>query len=460
MEYLNLALTDYTDTASKVNLVSGVFRLLRGTFIPKPGTGSGSVIDVIDLVSEAGNDAIVAELARIETMFELARTWRTNPLQSGGVWLEWGIDAEPRVSAEVGYPAKRAWVYGGEIEIMNVRGMPGALLNGRVFVRLAIRRHAAFENLEEVSDSETSIGWGDVIDLTGLQAEKGTLPGRIRRALVYETTTGQYMAEFWLGIRPENIDPQSVTVLWELEAGTNGTDTSNSSDATASDGSKKTCSFATETGLDARVTITPYQAAGAGYCSELAGRYLILLRCKVGSSTECGILMRHGSATDYGLTASEPVYIDNTSWKLVELGEVTIPAQGYRDEFSIDIEYAIRKFTIRIDAERLSGSGSLDLDALYLIPADHFIHVRYPATPSEVYMMEGITLPDDDLNLHLWELANDAYIFGEQSARDWVIPLDIGIAVVAGQKATEHVLTHDHNLYLYWVPRWSGFRAV
>ena len=470
-DMLYLAKSDYTDVASKVDLLGGGLQLRRGTWQPRSGAGGQRIQETLDLVSSAGDDAIMAELAKLEALFHNAETWRANPFQEEGTWLEWGIDAEPRAAAEEGYASKRAWIYNGQIEVLNVGGLPGALFDQRLVARMAIERAPFFENLEEVLTSDTSIAWGDLIDLsdTGedVAAYAGTAPGRIMRALVYETTTGQYMTEFWLGIRRRNAGTVGfgapyVTELWELEYGTNGTDTADAVDATASNGKNVTCTFATEAGLDTRSTIT-LQQANDGYSHEeyTAGRWLVLLRAKVGSSTEVGIVMRAGGENEYARPAAEEVYIDQTVWTLIELGEVTIPTQGYRSEFGgMELEYACEHFTIQLDAERLTGTGSLYLDCLYLIPADHFIHVRFPGTPSGVLMMEGTVLPDDSLSLHMWEVTSDSYLFPDHSARDWFMPVDPEFAVVAGQKATGHVLTYDFNVYLRWFPRWLLYRTV
>ena len=176
MDFLTLAKTDYTDLASKVDLIGGPLQLRRGSWVPKSGAAGVPITETLDLVSTAGNAAIIAELGRIEALLHFARTWRSNPVQRYGTWIEWGIEGEPRSASEEGYAAKRAWVYGGELEILNPAGLPGALMDQRIVARLAITRAPAFENLEPVYDSFTGYAWGDVADLSGWLADMGTAP--------------------------------------------------------------------------------------------------------------------------------------------------------------------------------------------------------------------------------------------------------------------------------------------
>lgn len=460
-DMMYLAGHDYTDISAKADLINGVLRLRRGSWHPRSGEfGEDRVVETMDLVSEETNAAVIAELVKVEGLLEQARTWPINPVQAGGAWLEWGIGAEPRVSAEAGYPSKRAWVYSGKLELGGGDVLPGAFLNDRAVAKLAIERHPLWENLEPVEDSFSSYGFGDVEDMTGLLAEMGTAPARIVQ-FDFNTVPARTNREFWIGFRSANRGWSDYDPLWELEDGDNGTDTSDAVDATASGGDKITCTFATEEGLDQRTKVSMHQAhSGISYPEHFHGRYIVLLRAKVGSSTECGVVLRWGKYSDEDRARAEEVYISNTSWKLIELGQVMIPAGGYRDEYNL-AGYAelATYFTMAIDAERLSGSGSLDMDCLYLIPADHYLHAYNTAEAQYGLHVTAMTTPDDQVSARM-EVAqvSQSYPSADITTVGWFLPVDLAFAIAAVQEDS-HDLTFNLDWDLSWYPRWMLYRG-
>ena len=455
-DILTLAPQDYTNTDEKIDLINGVLRLSRGSWIPEIGEPGGPpVVETMDLVSNGDRAALLAELARVEGRFETARTYPINPVQTAGTWLEWGIDTEPRVSAETGFASKRAWVYGGKAEIANVKSLPGPFIKETLPVRLALRRHPLWENLEDVYDFVTTSAWGDVEDLTGLQAEMGTAPGRIEHLMLKGDYS--YAQELWMGWRSEQAGFSQFDPLWELENGVSGADTTDTVDATASGGYKCACTFATEAGLDERVRIGLHVAfPSVTSWNQFCGRYLVLCRLKVGSSTECGIVLRSGGVSEPDLTRCEEVYVDNTSWKLIELGEVTIPTRGYRREYATT--NLARYHTFAIEAERLNGSGSLDLDCLYLIPSEHFIHAWHTDN-SYALILQAYTHPDDTTDFQMNTGISD-FSNAQFAARGFHLPTDIGFCVMAGQTTTDHDMAETNEFTLNWYPRWSLYRSV
>jgi hypothetical protein len=461
-DMLYLAEHDYTDVAAKVDLIGGVLQLRRGSWLPQVGAGALGVpvTETLDLVADGATSAeIIAELNKIEGLFEQARTWPINPVQAGGAWLEWGLDAEPRASGETGYPAKRAWIYEGKVALVNPRDLPGAFLNQRAAARLAVTRHPYWENLDAVEDTflVPVYEWGDVTDLTGL-TEMGTAPARIIECQITPTSGDGAITETWLGFRANNQGFSEFNPLWELEDGTNGTDTGDVSDATASGGYNVTCTFATDATLAERVSLSTNQAhAGTTNWDHFNGRYQVLLRAKVGSSTECGVRLRLSSPSVDGV-AYEEVYIDNTAWKLIELGQVMLPIGSARSEMERWV--SPRGNTFSIDAERLSGSGSLYLDCLYLIPAEHYFH----AFDESASMIGVVTITDPTDRVTGWMQTNASPVqLSSDTAcnwNDWHLPTDLAFMVVAGQLSTGHNMSTAYEVYLTWVPRWNLFRDV
>ena len=165
--------------------------------------------------------------------------------------------------------------------------------------------------------------------------------------------------------------------------------------------------------------------------------------------------MRSGSVLEPDLAPCEEVYVDNTSWKLIELGEVTIPSMGYRDPYNTaDLA---RYFTIAIDAERLSGSGSLDMDCLLFIPCEHFIHASHTDNTNNL-SLRAYTLEDDTVQITLGA-GTQVYTNAEVMSRGFYLPTDLGFAIMAGQTTTAHDLTKTFEFEMFWYPRWPLFRG-
>lgn len=454
---LKLGLDDYTDEEAKYNLISGGLRLIRGSWQPGTGQAGKLVSELFTLKGNSGSSDIVEAERRLSALFDLARTWDRDPVQESGVWLEWGIDAEPRVSAEVGYGSKRAFVRSGQMKLAQPKGSPGPFLSHYALMRIALSRMPFWENLEPRTLTDTAIAWGDVTDLSADRAYAGTAPGRISRAEIsgFSGLGGQ---DFWFGIRGFQKGISDFDPLWELEDGTNGIDTSSQADATASGGSKKEVTFATVAGNTIRVYWTLEDLGGSPNWDHWVGRYLVLLRAKVGASTECGAQISFGSTNDEGLPKLEEVFFDNTAWQLIELGEITIPPKGHRYQTDAETGANLDKLEVRVWAERLSGAGSLDLDCLYLVPSEHLFYSRTDASILATAETIMFVLPDDS-DLHLIESGTKTIARTDYSLQNWQMPLDLGLAVVVGQEENGHDLTETYDLDLDWIPRWVMYRG-
>lgn len=467
-DILKLALTDHTATGSKIDLLNGTIKLRRGGWQPKIATPKQSyqagwygaqaafeqfdpVLETLDLLGDDTVANLIAADRALQAMLDRARTWAMDPVQEQALWLEWSTDSEPGAGT---YAAKRAMIYGGTLQMSQPDQLRGGFLNGQYYATLALSRHPFWENItaKEITGSSKSLTGGQV---TLTSYADGTAPARIPIFILENTSESTDLSDVWIGIRDEHHGITDFEPVWELEDGTAGTDTSAAVDATASGGDKMTCTFGTTATLASRLTMTVGQAIGGGTDEiDFVGRYLVLGRVKVGSSTECGLRLDFGMANDLGYHQGDPVYIDNTAWALVELGEIRIPTEQYRNGTSatyIDPGH----FKIRLMAERLSGSNSLDLDCLILIPSEHMVKVRNAtATKFRILTVENDT--------RVVQTETQAGLTGsaEWSVIDWYLPIDPGFLVVAGQRSTGHVLTDTVNLWLYYHPRWFSYRGA
>jgi hypothetical protein len=187
---------------------------------------------------------------------------------------------------------------------------------------------------------------------------------------------------FWFGFRSDaraGGNAGNTVGLWEAEDGASAiADTATAVDATASPGagaSKMRCDF-TNTETWARRFTIEMSDVTANYANQV-GAYVVLARAQVTADSAQMRLWQHsGDATVY--RAGPVVEVDATVWNWYEMGTCEWPgrnlhampaglyAAGYDESDSLSIE-----------ARRVSGSATLDVDCLVLIPCDeYFIECR------------------------------------------------------------------------------------
>jgi hypothetical protein len=158
-----------------------------------------------------------------------------------------------------------------------------------------------------------------------------------------------------------------------------GTDTAAAADVQATFNSRGHVTFATNTALVARATLT-----GTGKVSDWRGRYKAYIRVQQigGANGDCRVQLRTmigGSAAGYPLVDNETIALQShdLGWELVELTPnsfVNIPfaETEYVDVLTNDLIFIIR-------AERVAGVSELRLCDLILIPIDEwFMELRDP----------------------------------------------------------------------------------
>lgn len=164
-------------------------------------------------------------------------------------------------------------------------------------------------------------------------------------------------------------NPTAVTVYAQTESGTLSADTTTWSNAAMSGGTGTASSF-TDSSLQTRVTLTVPTASSP---EALRGRYRVILRVHTGgTSADFSIrwVQNPGAGQDavYGPQVS---YHANTIWQFLDLGIVEYPslqapqAIGYS---GLPAGYATSQ--LGIQASRANGADNLDMDYVYLMPAD------------------------------------------------------------------------------------------
>lgn len=146
----------------------------------------------------------------------------------------------------------------------------------------------------------------------------------------------------------------------EAESQTNGTDTSDAADATASAGNKVACTFGT-TGIATRLSGTnvPHGVHRVFARMKITGDIVATANVKYADTNATGVVY----------VANTAVTVSSTSWLVYDMGVVRIMQSSAQLPIagSISGVYAI-------DALRASGtSGNLDIDWIYFMPTEGYL---------------------------------------------------------------------------------------
>ncbi|GAA2092286.1 hypothetical protein [Actinomadura alba] len=264
-------------------------------------------------------------------------------------------------------------------------------------------------------------------------------------------------ATFHVAVRSKN-NPAAVTTWAQCEAGTLGTDTTlQANDATMSGSGQNfvRTTFATNTFIT-RVTVT---APTASSPEAIKGRYRVLVKCRRSGSTSDFLMA-------YKLGGSSEVLGPRVTWSggmpnvwLVDLGIVEFPSLG-PSPTTIGYSGLVAGFiapAIEIQAQRSTGALNLDMDYVYLLPADQRqLMFRQIGTPG-YNVLDG---PND----MVYGMASGTSPFGATRTVDnggGLLSRDGGIPMLTpGETNRLHILRTPHDVtatstwdFSYW-PYW------
>lgn len=480
-----LRLTDGTTT---VDLLNGPLRLESGSWRTRTPAVKNSyshspfgaqsefdyyevVVETMTLFGEDEAEILISRINRVEDLLEQARLWHVDKTRTDPVWLEWEAEGENGL--------RRSLIYEGSLQHLSGIGISPMIQSGVMRVTLTLSRHPLWESSSPIdlhaADYFPSISYplSNFGGIWNLQIYGGIAPGRIAHLRVSSNNVSGAKGRVWVGIRPFHIGIADFDPVMELEsAGTGsysdgelGTDASVQSDVTASGNNFVRVTFGSTEDMALRITMTMEDAVGGGLDKKGAyfGRYLVLLRYRVSSAdTQAAIQLKYGY--DTGHYENEKVYTDSgdTYWRLLPLGEIIIPpGQVLLDvSFNLDIRYTLASLQFQIFAERVSGAGTLDLDALCLMPSDHIAMVNDYQLPQGVWFM---TLENDEVSA-----ISNGEIGGpiqynpniEFSMRNFYYPTEGGVIVVAGEQDTGHDLVNNNiNASISIYRRWFSYRG-
>lgn len=404
-----------------------------------------------DIVTNLG-----LEKTNLERYIDQLRAWHENPIEDRSWWLYWNLDGEGE---------KRTLLYPGT-NINHVPSLGVTPMGDRMSqmkLSFTAERHPAWENPTVSEASDTGVSVVGAAEANLLQVTNtGTLPSRIASiTITNESAAGTYET-MWLGFRPYYKGYSLFENGLDLADGTAGTDTSSSADTNAVSGSAMVCTFATADTLSEseRVKLRMSDVVLSG-SEGWKGRYFVLLRyrCSASDANEFGIQLRWGyDGGNFTQNNEQFVSTAETDYHILEMGEIEWPPSDARNIVSSDILTA----AFKIYAERLSGSDSLHLDRLILIPSEHALKIEDAAVDfggtddAIVYTFEndvllGYTRDSGTIEQPL-----------SVDASNWYIPIGetngaiLGFCAVRSNNISNKADTADITVNYY--PRWRSYR--
>jgi hypothetical protein len=415
------------------------------------------VTESMQLVGADTVSNLLTAINTIEDILEEARLSNDNPHQSDKRWLQFHADGESD---------KRSLLYHGRLIYPTEVGFSSLMQEQKIIANLHFTRHPLWEDVSATSATETNVSTvgGTWYSSSGA----GTAPGRIAKfAVKGRSGGGGPISQVWVGIREKLDGNTAFEAVWEAEDGTNNgaTDSADHADATASGGNCVQCGFTTTASMVKRFEV---KGDDVGASLGMAGRYLVLMRCRVETSTTVAAQLKTGLAGGNALDPHEKIYIDNdtfsTDWRFVEMGEIDIPPIN-KELYGRPSGTFEEETMIELWVERVSGSNGFEVDCFVLIPSRHMFFidgadVQYDGGPPAFYSPATVyTFPNDTVDAVAYDYSSeepDNTI--EFSTRDFYLPKDGWLVVVAAQRATVSTLGDDVDLEMDYHPRWYSFR--
>jgi hypothetical protein len=433
------------DASDTYNLLSagGELKLVRSSFSPQAGA-DGLVTEAFEVID---NDTLANMRTSdndLETILEKARRWHRMKSEYESIWLRWHTDGETAKRALIYDYAKRHQPSLTDDPLMEL---------STIRESLAITRHPYFESVTAATSSTTGISTlGGTWDLSGT-ISGGTIDGRINR-FTMGAGAGDEIKRLWLGITDSPHIAGSYDPVAECGDG-NVIDADTSIVSTTME-----TDFVDET-LKYRFSVRLGDFADP---QELVGRHLVLLRCQNDSGTASAVRLSTSwfvspSASDSRQVQSI-VYVTNTDYRMIELGEIEIPGSSWRQEVD-DLTPDLQYWSLNFEIQRTSGSGKFIADAVVLIPSEHLLTWTDAVfRPSNTETAEIFTYEDDEVAGFTRMTTPSRFIESASvGARNWSYPINGGIVVIAAQDQNGHDRTATVQPGIEVFKRWLTYHG-
>lgn len=332
--------------------------------------GQTTVDDVITLVLNAGNDdALAAALQSIDNKVKQT-AWGQEPLNPVGVWLRSRLATETNQRQSFIKALKRS-----PLAITDPLAYNSIIQK----YQLGITRMPVWENVGStkiLSGNVTANGFKMTYSVSG------DAHARVSDMAIFGKSVGaaaDLYREVWFGAKGDRygVTPANFASVWNVAAHTlvAGVDSTQVADTTGLANFKLSCDFGTTTTMAIRAL--SQCSEHTAYPNDQRGKYIMLLRAKTSDaslSVNVRGCMGYQDTNNLAYLPRYPISSANGGWKYHTIGTVKIPAtDGFWQQ---DLTYS----TLGIAAEKVSGSGNLEIDSFILIPAEHSCHALYPSS--------------------------------------------------------------------------------
>jgi hypothetical protein len=424
--------------------------------IAKPGDArSGEVITLH--ITGTSDDDLAAKVQALDEKIKQAN-WYRPPVETQSVWLR------AKTLNETGIR---------QAQILTARRSDGIQLTSPFAYKLSIAKEYRL-GLERTPFWESpypypSESFIELPVLGGAASLTATVRGDVNARLTRLTLTPQsggatFYNDFWVGFKSNRFgNPANFIPVWALHylASSRGNDMSAEADATAYDGTKNVCTFSSIPTMAQRATTFVIDVTMNP--ADQRGTYTALLRARVSTA---GTQVRCQMVTGLGLTATglitEPIYrsrlvITQTQWQLYPVGDVVIPPAH------LDSSFTLNNVGVQIRAERLAGTGNLELDCMILIPVDDgFVYVKLPIEISSLGSLIIIQNPDDSIRTVI-NMSNQALLTPSATPRNLSLPANDSSPriIVAAQGDLNGSDKNDTiDVAVAYAQRWATLRGA
>ena len=174
--------------------------------------------------------------------------------------------------------------------------------------------------------------------------------------------------------------PDKLTHWVQAESGTLGTDTTKQANDTSMSGSGQNyvrCSFSTDATLVTRLTVTVPTATDA---TALRGRYRVFVRVRNSAASSTYTLRYVQNPSGENSTSGPKITYTSfasTEFRHVDLGIVEVPGPGPVPSTMgySGLPVQVTQQDLAVQISRDSGTATMDLDYVYLMPADERLSV-------------------------------------------------------------------------------------
>ena len=404
--------------------------------------GDGWQTTTYTMVGHTTNADLVTAVNNIDNFSHAADRFWDDEHEIRSMWLEENADGETE---------RRSLILSMKLTPIQ-EGKLGPLLGvtGAKYVLTIIHS----EVWEKVANGNVAIAnEPSLAGTVALAAIDGTYSGRIGiMALDGDAASTSDLTTIWGGIKPVYTALTDFDPLIELELGTlvaPAVTANGGANASPTGAANNIVTYAATTSDVKIIYETLDDAFASVNYRHWHGDYLVLLRCKLSGAETVRVHVDWGYKYGTVFNRGPDVYVTNTDWMFLEMGEVSIPPFPRMDDLAIS-----RYFEFQVYVQRMGAAITLSLDCLVLIPSKHFFKITN-------------ALLEDDAASHLYAYQNeDGTVFGyninaagvvsmsvQYAPNNFTYPVEGGILVLAAQEAAVQNLADVIDGTLYYKER-------